>query len=67
MIMRETKIYCDHCGKVLDCMKDYDDITIDYKKDYIDTDLCNECLDDLGKIIKTFCSGLKIKRSQTLK
>jgi hypothetical protein len=62
--MRETKIYCDHCGKVLDCMNDYDDIVIDWKKDCLYTDLCTECLDDLGKIITTFCSGLKFKQSR---
>ena len=65
--MTEIKIYCDHCGKVLGYMKDYDGIVIDYKKDYINTDLCNECLDNLGKIIQTFCSGLKIKQSQEIK
>lgn len=61
--MTETKIYCDHCGKVLDLHHDYGDIWIDWEEDGINTDLCIECIDDLGKIISTFCSGLQIKRS----
>lgn len=65
--MTETTIYCDHCGKILSWRNDYDDIWIDWKKDGIETDLCTECLDDLGKIITTFCSGLKFKQSQEIK
>lgn len=65
--MTETKVYCDHCGKVLDWRNDYDDIWIDWNKDAIETDLCTECLDDLGKIIVTFCIGLKFKQSQEIK
>lgn len=62
--MRETKIYCDHCGRELDCMKDYEDITIEGAKKDINTDLCTKCADDLDKIIETFCSGLKFKQSR---
>lgn len=64
--MRETKIYCDHCGKVLDCMKDYDDIVIEIGANYIETDLCAECLSELYEIVQKFCDGINLK-GNTLK
>ncbi len=65
--MTETKIYCDHCGKVLDCKEDYDDINIDTYVDWIEADLCKQCLHDLSNVVRTFCSGLKFKQSQEIK
>lgn len=52
--MRETKIYCDHCGKVLNEMHDYPEQEIGLMG-YETADLCNECLEKLDKIIKAFC------------
>lgn len=51
--MRETKIYCDHCGKELDEMHDYtgmefNDVAV------LDCDLCKECMDKLDKLIREF-------------
>lgn len=53
--MIKTKRYCDHCGKELDKMKDYDDtlITISYKEAGVD--LCSECFDELCDTVIDFC------------
>lgn len=53
--MRETKIYCDHCGKVLDEMKDYTDGTLDIVVDCVKTDLCTDCFNQLCNYIYNFC------------
>lgn len=42
---------CDHCGKELDEMKDYIDITIDDLDDYIEADLCSDCYHELSDIV----------------
>lgn len=52
--MRETKIYCDHCGKVLDGMRGYYDQEICFCE-YETADLCNKCIEELDEIIKAFC------------
>ena len=52
--MREVKIYCDHCGKVLDEMHDYTDYELT-DTDYMRVDLCKECFNELDKTIKDFC------------
>lgn len=52
--MRETKIYCDHCGKVLDEMTDYVDAEIDTHI-WFKTDLCAECINELDRIVLEFC------------
>ena len=52
--MRETKIYCDHCGKELDEMHDYLEQEVGLVG-YETADLCTECLNELDEIIKTFC------------
>ena len=52
--MRETKIYCDHCGKVIDNMNDHVDVDIDVLG-FINTDLCAECVEELQKIVLEFC------------
>lgn len=52
--MRETNIYCDHCGKVLNEMHDYVEQEIGLVG-YETADLCNECLNELDKVIKAYC------------
>ena len=52
--MRETKIYCDHCGKVLNEMNDYTDNEIEVKS-WFKCDLCAECIDELDKIVLAYC------------
>ena len=53
--MTETKIYCDHCGKELDTMHDFDDLTIEMEHKWLVTDLCAECLDKLYDSVYEFC------------
>ena len=53
--MTKTTHYCDHCGKELNTMKDYWDCEIDLY-DTIETDLCNDCFEQLKKMVKDFCS-----------
>ena len=52
--MREVKIYCDHCGKVLNEMKDYVDTEINAHT-WFKTDLCDKCIKDLDRIVREFC------------
>ena len=55
--MKETKIYCDHCGKELDPMKDYTDVLADIENIYArETDLCITCFEELCCMIEKFCS-----------
>ena len=42
---------CDHCGKRLDSMRDYDDYEVDLVG-YVD--LCKECFNELTRIVKEF-------------
>ena len=49
--MRKTVFTCDHCGKELDEMYDYNDIAIDDFAKYVETDLCAECYNELSNII----------------
>lgn len=51
--MTETKTYCDHCGKVLNDMHDYCDITIEVDE-FIKADLCKACYVELGNIARAF-------------
>ena len=55
--MKENKIYCDHCGKEIDTMRDYDDLQIDMGHKWYNTDLCIECLDKLYDIVLNFCKN----------
>lgn len=58
--MTITKVYCDHCGKVLDNMCDYIGLHIEICHKAHDVDLCTDCFEKLDKTIKEFC-----KRSDT--
>lgn len=51
--MRETKIYCDHCGKVLDQMHDYVDTEIEVKS-FFRCDLCADCIEELDRAVVKF-------------
>ena len=53
--MTEIKVYCDHCGKVLDCMSDYTDITIEAAHKMVNADLCTGCFELLTDKINKFC------------
>ena len=52
--MRVIKDYCDHCGKELNCMKDYGDTEITIHT-FFTTDLCAECINELDNIVLKFC------------
>jgi hypothetical protein len=52
--MREIKDYCDHCGKELNCMKDYGDTEIVVLTSF-KADLCAECIVSLDEIALKFC------------
>ena len=53
--MRVVKDYCDHCGKELNCMKDYADTEITVLT-FFTTDLCAECMAGLDEIVLKFCT-----------
>lgn len=42
---------CDHCGKRIDGMKDYEDYSITR---FSQADLCTECFEELEKMIRAF-------------
>lgn len=54
--MIKTEIFCDHCGKKLDPMSDYTDVTIEAAHKWINADLCTDCLEKLylkiGEFVK---------------
>ena len=52
--MKTTKIYCDHCGKELDEMKDYTDMEIDSIKHFVKGDLCKDCVEIFDKMVREF-------------
>ena len=55
--MKSNKIYCDHCGKELDTMHDFDDTQIDMAHKWTTADLCAECLNELYEVVCTFCEA----------
>lgn len=57
--MTLTKICCDHCGKELDEMRDFDNTQIDMAHKWTTADLCAECLDELYALICNFCDTEK--------
>jgi hypothetical protein len=59
--MTETKIYCDHCKRELDRMKDYIDIEIDMSHKWQKVDLCEDCYERLWSMIDDFCIGCYLK------
>ena len=55
--MKSYKVLCDHCGKELNEMKDYVDLSIDLNHIWRTHDLCAECLEDLKDVIDRFCTN----------
>lgn len=45
---------CDHCGKRLDTMNDYEDIDIQMTDWFSGVDLCADCFDELEKLVTDF-------------
>lgn len=54
--MRKEIIRCDHCGKELDIMKDFDDMTIELGYKWVECDLCDSCLEELYSKVYAFCN-----------
>lgn len=59
--MTEAKVYCDHCGKVLN-MKDYCGITLELLNHAYDCDLCVECFDTLCGMLEYYVTVTKKKK-----
>lgn len=57
--MRIEKYKCDHCGKSLDEDRDYIDSEIDMGICRVDADLCEECAEELKKMITSFLNTEK--------
>lgn len=53
--MKSNKIYCDHCGKEMDGMTDFDNTLIEMAHKWTTADLCAECLDELYEVVCAFC------------
>lgn len=53
--MTVIKSYCDHCGKEIEVMRDYDEIDIEVCAQWFKVDLCKECGEQLNKIVAEFC------------
>lgn len=53
--MKENNVLCDHCGKHLDRMTDYEDINIELGHLWRQHDLCAECLEELKSLVDNFC------------
>ena len=53
--MRKVEIQCDHCGKSINPMIDFEDLTIDVEFTRIrNVDLCVDCLGELCKLVSDF-------------
>ena len=52
--MRITKVYCDHCGKILDDMSDYIGLRFDISHIPHIVDLCVKCFEKLNEKIDDF-------------
>jgi hypothetical protein len=63
----ETKIYCDHCGKVLDEISDYVDLTISAAHKRKCTDLCTDCFEKMFVVLRVFCDKKEVGRSERIK
>ena len=54
--MKELVTTCDHCGKKMDSMSDYEDIEYDTLNNWLKVDLCSKCYEEISYIIQEFCS-----------
>lgn len=56
MGMTKVTHYCDHCGKEIDYLNDYTNLSIEMNHVSIGTDLCVDCFRELEEMIKDFCT-----------
>jgi hypothetical protein len=52
--VKETKIYCDHCGKVIERATEFVDIKINMHCNAVGTDLCQTCYGELYDLVLKF-------------
>jgi hypothetical protein len=57
--MHKILYTCDHCGKELDEIRDYTDMEIRDFADYIETDLCTRCYDELSDMVLQYINKKK--------
>lgn len=57
--MKDYSVYCDHCGKKLDALKDYTDAELELEFRALMVDLCKECFDELCEMVCKFCATEK--------
>lgn len=62
--MTVVKKYCDHCGKEIDYLNDYTNLSIKMNHVDIDTDLCVDCFRELEESIKGFCTQAERKDNE---
>ncbi len=54
--MQKRVYICDHCGKELNEIQDYTEMEIRDFADYVETDLCSKCYDELNNIVLKYCN-----------
>ncbi len=58
--MQVVKIFCDHCGKEIDTMRDHDAVKIVVGLRRTDADLCTECSVKLWEMVSNFTLTHKV-------
>ena len=53
--MKKVEYYCDHCGRQVDSRTGYTELDVGIEPTTL-ADLCCECVDELDKLIITFCN-----------
>ena len=56
--MKQLRTTCDHCGKEMNSMNDYEDVEFDTFNEWFSTDLCLDCYREISHIIKQFCKRI---------
>lgn len=52
--MKEEIYKCDHCGKIMDVIKDYIDAEFEGPGFYETMDLCEDCYRELKEFIESY-------------
>ena len=54
--MKEQKIFCDRCGAEINSFTEYRDLEIELNHISVETDLCENCFENLVCIINNYCN-----------
>ena len=57
--MQEIIYKCDHCGKTIDPMHDYDDAELDLAHHWYRCDLCSDCLKELCDMVEKYINAVE--------